>query len=152
MKKIPYLKTLGVTAVELMPVQEFNETSVTRRNPRTNQPLKNYWGYDSVAFFAPKASYSSSGGSPNWSDPNAKQLACLIHEDQRNSLYLMFNAWTGSVDFGLPALLPGTRWRLAVDTSGEAQQDLFAPGTEPLWEDPRTYHLRPRSSAILLAR
>ena len=62
MEKIPYLRTLGVTAVELMPVQEFNETSVTRKNPQTNQPLKNYWGYDSVAFFAPKASYSSSGG------------------------------------------------------------------------------------------
>ena len=62
MEKIPYLKTLGVTAVELMPVQEFNEFSVTRRNPQTNQPLRNYWGYDPVAFFAPKASYSSSGG------------------------------------------------------------------------------------------
>jgi glycogen operon protein len=62
MEKIPYLKTLGVTAVELMPVQEFNENSVTRRNPQTKQRLKNYWGYDSVAYFAPKASYSSSGG------------------------------------------------------------------------------------------
>jgi glycogen operon protein len=62
MEKIPYLKTLGVTAVELMPVQEFNEASVTRRNPQTNERLKNYWGYDSVAYFAPKASYSSSGG------------------------------------------------------------------------------------------
>jgi isoamylase len=62
-EKVPYFKNLGVTAVELMPVQEFNETSVTRRNPRTNQPLANYWGYDPVAFFAPKASYSSSGGS-----------------------------------------------------------------------------------------
>ena len=61
-EKIPYLKTLGVTAVELMPVQEFNETSVTRRNPLTNQPLRNYWGYDPVVFCAPKASYSSSGG------------------------------------------------------------------------------------------
>jgi glycogen operon protein len=62
MEKIPYLKTMGVTALELMPVQEFNETSVTRRNPQNNQLLKNYWGYDSVAYFAPKASYSSSGG------------------------------------------------------------------------------------------
>ena len=61
-ERIPYLKTLGVTAVELMPVQEFNETSVTRQNPQTNERLKNYWGYDSVAYFAPKASYSSSGG------------------------------------------------------------------------------------------
>jgi glycogen operon protein len=62
MEKIPYLKSLGVTAVELMPVQEFNENSVTRKNPHTNELLKNYWSYDSVAYFAPKASYSSSGG------------------------------------------------------------------------------------------
>jgi isoamylase len=61
-EKIPYLKTLGVTAVELMPVQEFNERSVTRKNPKTGEALRNYWGYDPVAFFAPKASYSSSGG------------------------------------------------------------------------------------------
>jgi glycogen operon protein len=61
-EKIPYLKSLGVTAVELMPVQEFNQNSVTRGNLQTNQPLRNYWGYDPVAFFAPKASYSSSGG------------------------------------------------------------------------------------------
>ncbi len=62
MEKIPYLKDLGVTAVELMPVQEFNEHQVTGTNPQTGQQLKNYWGYDPVAFFAPKASYSSSGG------------------------------------------------------------------------------------------
>ena len=61
-EKIPYLESLGVTAVELMPVQEFNETSVARRNPQTSQPLTNYWGYDPVVFCAPKASYSSSGG------------------------------------------------------------------------------------------
>ena len=62
MEKIPYFKELGVTAVELMPVQEFNEHEVTGINPQTGQPLRNYWGYDPVAFFAPKASYSSSGG------------------------------------------------------------------------------------------
>ena len=62
MEKIPYLKGLGVTAVELMPLQEFDENSNARRNPQNGELLKNYWGYDSVAFFAPKASYSSSGG------------------------------------------------------------------------------------------
>jgi len=62
MEKIPYLKSLGVTAVELMPVQEFNEMSVTRQNPQTHRPLRNYWGYDPVVFCAPKASYSSAGG------------------------------------------------------------------------------------------
>ena len=62
MAKIPYLKALGVTAVELMPVQEFNDTSIARCNPQTSQPPKNYWGYDPVVFFAPKASYSSAAG------------------------------------------------------------------------------------------
>jgi len=62
MEKIPYFKELGVTAVELMPVQEFNEHEAAGTNPQTGRPLRNYWGYDPVAFFAPKASYSSSGG------------------------------------------------------------------------------------------
>jgi glycogen operon protein len=58
-QKIPYLKDLGVTAVELMPVQEFNENEQSRVNPQTGERLKNYWGYDPIAFFAPKASYAS---------------------------------------------------------------------------------------------
>ncbi len=57
--KIPYLKELGVTAVELMPVQEFNEHQHNRVDPLTGEPLKNYWGYDPIGFFAPKASYAS---------------------------------------------------------------------------------------------
>lgn len=62
MEKISYFKDLGVTAVELMPVQEFNEHQVIGFNPRTGLSLRNYWGYDPVAFCAPKGSYSSSGG------------------------------------------------------------------------------------------
>ena len=58
-EKIPYLQDLGVTAIELMPVQEFNENQVTAVHPQTGVTLRNYWGYDPVAFFAPKASYSS---------------------------------------------------------------------------------------------
>jgi glycogen operon protein len=62
LEKIPYLNELGVTAVELMPVHEFNEYQAPGINPQTGKPLGNYWGYDPVAFFAPKASYSSAGG------------------------------------------------------------------------------------------
>jgi glycogen operon protein len=58
-QKIPYLKELGVTAVELMPVQEFNDYGLLRSNPRTGERLRNFWGYDPVGFFAPKASYAS---------------------------------------------------------------------------------------------
>ncbi len=60
--KIPYLKSLGITAVELLPVHEFNENELTRINPFTGERLKNYWGYSTVGFFAPKESYSCSGG------------------------------------------------------------------------------------------
>jgi isoamylase len=96
--------------------------------------------------------FGSHGGLPNWADPKEKQFACLIHEEEQGSLFLMFNAGGDAVDFGLPPVPPGARWHLAVDTSREAPQDLFAAGEEPLWEDPQTYHLSPRSSAILLAR
>jgi len=57
--KIPYLKKLGITAVELMPVQEFFENELTRENPVNGERLRNYWGYSTVAFFAPKESYST---------------------------------------------------------------------------------------------
>ena len=58
-EKIDYLKWLGITAVELMPVTEFNENEPTFINPFTKEPLKNFWGYSPLSFFAPKCSYSS---------------------------------------------------------------------------------------------
>jgi glycogen operon protein len=58
-EKISYLKELGITAVELMPVQEFNERELVDSNPATGERLLNYWGYSTAAFFAPKESYSS---------------------------------------------------------------------------------------------
>ena len=57
--KIPYLKRLGITAVELLPVTEFNERENPRCNPATGNPLFDYWGYNPLAFFAPKTSYST---------------------------------------------------------------------------------------------
>ena len=63
-EKIPYLQDLGVTAIELMPVLEFNENESNRLNPITKEKLKNYWGYNPVVFFAPKRSYGRSG--PQW--------------------------------------------------------------------------------------
>jgi isoamylase len=58
-EKIPYLKQLGVTAVELLPVNEFEEADTDRVNPLTGEPLVNLWGYQPTAFFAPNTAYSS---------------------------------------------------------------------------------------------
>ena len=58
-EKIPYLRELGITAVELLPVNEFEETETNRINPFTGKRLLNFWGYHSISFFAPKVSYAS---------------------------------------------------------------------------------------------
>lgn len=59
---IPYLKSLGITSVEFLPIQEFDEFEYGHRlNPETGEPLKNYWGYSTIAFYAPKASYAADG-------------------------------------------------------------------------------------------
>ena len=50
-EKIPYLQNLGVTAVELLPVFQFDETEAPKG-------LTNYWGYNPVSFFAPHRGYS----------------------------------------------------------------------------------------------
>ena len=51
-EKIPYLKELGITAVELLPVFQFDEQQAP-------EGLTNYWGYNPVSFFAPHCAYSS---------------------------------------------------------------------------------------------
>jgi isoamylase len=58
-EKIPYFKSLGITALELLPVQAFNPLEVDRRNPATDEPLHNYWGYNPIALFAPMTGYAS---------------------------------------------------------------------------------------------
>jgi glycogen operon protein len=60
-EKIPYLKELGINCVELLPVFEFDEWEYSRKHPETGEQLLNYWGYSTLAFFAPKAGYAATG-------------------------------------------------------------------------------------------
>ena len=55
-EKIPYLKDLGINAVELMPIFEFDEMESARVVDGVQ--LYNYWGYNTVSFFAPNTSYA----------------------------------------------------------------------------------------------
>ena len=77
-EKIPYLRELGVTAVELMPVTEFEECDVTRKNLLTGEPLRNFWGYQPVSFFAPKASYA--GKAAAHAAREFKEMVKALHE------------------------------------------------------------------------
>ena len=53
---IEYLKKLGITAIELMPIHQFVNDSFLQE-----KALSNYWGYNTIGFFAPHNAYSSSG-------------------------------------------------------------------------------------------
>ena len=57
MEKIPYLKDLGINAVELMPIFEFDEIKDNREY--NGNVLVDYWGYNPISFFAPNTSYAA---------------------------------------------------------------------------------------------
>jgi isoamylase len=78
-EKIPYLKSLGITAVELLPIDEFDENDCAYVNPVTGEKLKNFWGYNTIAFAAPKAAYASN---PEFSGPwdEFRKMVKAFHE------------------------------------------------------------------------
>ena len=77
-EKIPYLKELGINAVELMPIFEFDEM----RDYRVvdNKPVMNYWGYNTVCFFAPNTSYTAKV-EYNKEGTELKELISALHEN-----------------------------------------------------------------------
>ncbi len=79
-EKIPYFKELGVTAIELMPIHLFNQWEKTGRNPRTNQQLYNYWGYNTVSFFAPMNRYSHLGADRGQQVVAFKEMVRALHQ------------------------------------------------------------------------
>ncbi len=78
MEKIPYLKELGVNAVELMPVFEFDEMKDCREVD--GKQLLDYWGYNTVSFFAPNTSYAGSV-EYNREGNELKNLIKTLHEN-----------------------------------------------------------------------
>ena len=59
LEKISHLKELGVTALELLPIFEFNKNELINTNPVTGELLHNVWGYNPLGFFAPSGNYIS---------------------------------------------------------------------------------------------
>lgn len=83
-EKIPYLKELGITTVELMPVNEFQEVILPERVPGNpfgvDKPTGkiNYWGYGPGFYFSPKASYASGETDPG---TELKSLVKALHKE-----------------------------------------------------------------------
>ena len=86
-EKIPYLKSLGINCLELMPIFEFDEFENSSVNPETGETRFNYWGYSTVGFFAPKAGFAATGPLGMQVD----ELKTLIKELHKNGIEVMLD-------------------------------------------------------------
>jgi isoamylase len=86
-EKIPYLKDLGVTAVEFLPIHEFDQFDGPFRDPLTKERLANAWGYNTVAFFAPESHYSYYGKLGSQVD----EFKMLVRELHKNRIEVILD-------------------------------------------------------------
>ena len=85
--KIPHLKTLGVNAVELLPIFEFNECEYDKTNLKTGKRLLNVWGYSTINFFAPMQRYSYSS---EW-NAAITEFKTLVRELHKNGIEVILD-------------------------------------------------------------
>jgi isoamylase len=86
-EKIPYLKELGINAVEFLPIFEFNEKEATQKDPTTHLPLPNYFGYSHVNFFAPMNRYAVS----TEQDQALIEFKTMVRELHRNGIEVILD-------------------------------------------------------------
>lgn len=84
-EKIPYLKSLGVNAIEVMPLFEFNETENVYVNPRSGEHLCNFWGYSTMNFFSPMGRYGTETGNP------LNEFKALVKELHANGIEVILD-------------------------------------------------------------
>jgi len=125
-------------------IQRFTRGMIAFRRAHPVLRSEKFYTDEEIKWFAPN------GAAPNWADQRQKSFACLILGETEPELFLLFNADTRSVDFSIPVLPAGKIWRLAVDTSLAAPDDLPDSGKEPSMESQFGFRLEPRSSAILV--
>ncbi|HEY2015685.1 MAG TPA: glycogen debranching protein GlgX [Bryobacteraceae bacterium] len=88
-EKIPYLKDLGITAVELLPVFDFDEKAVLREVD--GRPLTNFWGYSTIGFFAPQSAYCTNPESGSHLREFRDMVKALHRENIEVILDVVFN-------------------------------------------------------------
>ncbi len=86
-EKIPYLKKLGINAVELMPIHEFNENECHTLNPETKQKLHNYFGYSTVNFFSPMNRYAST----SLGNQSIVEFKTMVRELHKNGIEVILD-------------------------------------------------------------
>jgi len=125
-------------------IERFTRGMIAFRRAHPVLRRETFYADEDIKWFGPN------GAPPDWADQRQKSFACLILGQTEPDLFLLFNADTRSVDFSIPAVLTGKIWRLAVDTSRSAPDDLFDPGKEASLQGQIGFRVEPRSSVILL--
>jgi glycogen operon protein len=125
-------------------IQRFTRGMIAFRRAHSVLRREVFYTDADIKWFAPN------GSIPDWTDPRQKSFACLILGQTEPDLFLLFNADTRSVAFSIPVLPENRIWRLAVDTSRTAPDDVYEPGKEPSLQGQVSFWVEPRSSAILL--
>ena len=98
--KIPHLLDLGVTAIELLPVHEFNQHEPAGIDPVSGSALTNYWGYSTLSFFAPEQHYASNGEALSAVDEFKEMVKALHRAGIEVILDVVFNHTGEGDQFG----------------------------------------------------
>ncbi|THB77567.1 MAG: glycogen debranching enzyme GlgX [Desulfobulbaceae bacterium] len=104
-QKIPYLKSLGITAVELMPITEWDETDNRFFHPVTGEKLLNYWGYNPLSFFSLKSGLAAD---PSDARTEFKRMVKAFHDAGIEVLLDMVYNHTGEIGYdGITSMYRG---------------------------------------------
>ncbi|MHC1747584.1 MAG: glycogen-debranching protein [Cellulosilyticaceae bacterium] len=90
-EKLPYLKELGVTTLELLPVFKWNPNTLNTIHPITGIPLKDEWGYNTIAFFALQNAYSGSKAALDEIKAFKQLIECAHNNDLEIILDVVYN-------------------------------------------------------------
>jgi len=126
-------------------IQRFTRGMIAFRKAHEVLRKEAFYNDSEVRWSAPR------GANLFWEDPEQLSFSCLILGGAEADLLLMFNAAGEAMDFELPTMQGGKMWRLAVDTSRAAPEDIFDAGSELLLKGQGRYRVEARSSAILVS-
>lgn len=87
LEKIDHLKSLNVTAVELMPIMQFDKADWPHNDPVTGEPLGNSWGYNTVAFQAPEGRFAKSGSD----GAQVNEFKTMVRELHKNNIEVILD-------------------------------------------------------------
>ncbi|KAG1669600.1 hypothetical protein FOA52_006373 [Chlamydomonas sp. UWO 241] len=90
-ERLDYLQKLGINAVELLPVQEFNELEYYAPIPGSDEFRFNFWGYSTVGFFAPMSRFSAAAAAGKDGDAIRNEFKMLVRECHKRGIEVILD-------------------------------------------------------------